>query len=157
MIAKHLVSVLNASLGQNPEADKAYLERLFGVSAKCSNNQQLGIVNYQVYREGEGVWAFQVYLKVDTEIPDDEDEMFDLLFEYCGVLRELVKGVEVDAGKPDFHDGSGHENFPEDYDAVFLALWRKFGFDLVIMVQLSDSDGPLLLSVVVDIFGSKSR
>jgi len=52
-------------------------------------------------------------------------------------------------GPPAFNDGVGHDGFPEDQDAVWLALWTSGTSRLMIEQKHEDKELPMRLCIVV--------
>ena len=73
----------------------------------------------------------------------------DKVDEFYGKFEGAVAKATGILGKPLFNDGRAASGFPEDEDAVWLALWRLPNARLMIQQRHEDKELPLRLVVVV--------
>jgi hypothetical protein len=67
-------------------------------------------------------------------------------------LQKFRAAVEIGTrilGQPVFNDGVGRDGFPEDQDAVWLALWTSGNARLMIEQKHEDKELPMRLCIVI--------
>lgn len=74
-----------------------------------------------------------------------EDKVDEYFMKYEGAVAEARRVL----GEPAFNDGAAAAGFPEDQDAVWLALWSVNNARLMVEQKHEDKELPLRLCVVV--------
>jgi hypothetical protein len=74
-----------------------------------------------------------------------EDKVDEYFMKYEGAVAEAERVL----GEPAFNDGAAATGFPEDQDAVWLALWPANNARLMVEQKHEDRELPLRLCVVV--------
>ena len=82
------------------------------------------------------------HLLSEVEYEDKVDEFFEK-FEETVLLGKRVLGL------PLFNDGAAAEGFPDDQDAVWLALWNVKNARLMIQQTHEDKELPFRLCIVI--------
>ena len=103
-----------------------------------------------IYHENDLVMFVEIDVKVflnphllsDCEYEDKVDEFFEF-------YESAVTEAEKILGKPVFNDGSARDGFPEDQDAVWLALWELDNSRLMIQQKHEDKELPFRLTLVI--------
>lgn len=121
------------------------------------NSDRIGFLNpsnseitYDIYLESPCSVSFievntDVYLDVNSlsklEYEDKVDEYFE---KYEAAVKEISNII----GPPLFSDGAAAKGFPDDQDAVWLALWNGTGSRLMLQQKHEDRDLPFRICLV---------
>ena len=101
-----------------------------------------------VYYEGARVYQIEMTLDVFRRTASLTDlEYEDKVDEYFSKYNSFVEEAKTALGDPQFDHGFGCEGFPEDQDAVWLALWNLG--DSRAMIQQKHEDREMPFRVVL--------
>lgn len=85
-----------------------------------------------------------------VDVPDlSGAEYEDKVDEFFALWEHAVAAAEIELGRPAFDDGGAARGYPEDQDAVWLALWPLPTGRLMIQELHEDRELPFRLAVVV--------
>ena len=92
----------------------------------------------------------EVTLEAFVDVPDlSGAEYEDKVDEFFALWEHAVAAAEIELGRPAFDDGGAARGYPEDQDAVWLALWPLPTGRLMIQELHEDRELPFRLAVVV--------
>lgn len=106
--------------------------------------------NLDVFFSGVKVDFLEVTVDACLDVDElSESEYENKIDEYYGKFRTAVSLVTPLLGESDFCNGSAADGFPEDQDAVWLALWRIGNARLMIQQKHEDRELPFRICVVL--------
>lgn len=102
-----------------------------------------------LFAEGEGR-SVRVPLAVSADVEELSDIDYEnLIDEFFEKFDGCVADAQAVLGPPAFNDGAAATGFPEDQDAVMLALWELPTARLMIQLQHEGRDVPIRIEIVV--------
>ena len=109
-----------------------------------------GLENISLYHEGDQA----EYLEITIESFKDPHllssvEYEEKVDEYFEKHKAAVREATVILGRPEFNDGCAAPGFPNDQEAVWLALWHGGNARLMIQQKHEDKELPLRLCIVM--------
>jgi hypothetical protein len=130
------------------------LSRL-GASRKVQHARRIGYTmtgldDLSVYHKAGRVWLVEFTLEsfaYPAELSDAQYE--DKVDEYFVKYQKLVAATAEILGPPVFDDGFAAPDFPEDQDAVWLAMWNLSSARLMVEQKHEDRELPFRLCVVL--------
>ncbi len=109
----------------------------------------MGSLPLSIYHEGESIERVEITLdQFDDPELLTELEYDDKVDEFFEKFESAVSGAAAVLGKPRFNDGAGSRGFPEDEDAVWLALWPLETVRVMVQQRHEDKELPFILSLV---------
>lgn len=103
-----------------------------------------------IYSEGDAVSFVEITLDSfeDSHLLS-EWEYEDKVDEFFRKYEQAVEGTRSVLGKPVFDDGAGNTKFPDDQEAVWLALWPADNGRFMIQQKHEDKELPFRVTVVI--------
>ncbi len=134
--------------------DERSLTALFGQPVATvlgrTSYQAESVEDLSLYYEGDKTEFVELtldsfkhpHLLSPVEYEDKVDQFFDK-------YQSAVKAVTAVLGQPTFDNGAGAPGFPEDQEAVWLALWPRRDSRLMIQQKHEDRELPLRVCIVI--------
>jgi hypothetical protein len=93
------------------------------------------------------------FVEITVEAFHDPESLTELEYEdkvdeFFAKFESAVCGAEAVLGKPSFNDGAGSRGFPQDEDAVWLALWPLATARFMVQQKHEDKELPLRVCLV---------
>jgi hypothetical protein len=109
-----------------------------------------GFVDVSLYWNGDSAEFIEMTLESFEETrsldPDAYEEKVD---EFFAKYEAVVTEVEKVLGPPEFNDGGSADGFPDDQEAVWLALWRWRHARLMVEQKHEDRELPMRVTIVL--------
>lgn len=95
-----------------------------------------------------------IVIEIDVEVFLDPDtlsltEYDDKVDEFFAKYEQAVQLAEKVLGRPRFNDGAAARGYPEDQDAVWVALWHFPACRIMIQQKHEDRELPFRVSLVI--------
>ena len=108
-----------------------------------------GFAAVSAYFEADMCFAVEADIEVATSTealaPDQFDDLADSFYVK---FRDVVGRVTETLGEPLFCDGAAADGFPDDQDAVWLALWAEEGLRIMVQQKNEGRDMPFRVTLV---------
>lgn len=102
------------------------------------------------FAQGDALAFVEVTVEAFVDVEELSEEAYEeKVDEYYEKFMRAVAEAERVLGKPSFCNGAAARGFPEDQDAVWLALWRVENARLMLQQTHEDQELPFRICVVV--------
>jgi hypothetical protein len=104
---------------------------------------------WDAYLDKDALLLVEVELECMAVHTLSDAEYEDQLDDYASKFEVVVKELGAALGKPAFCDGAGAVGFPDDQDAIWLALWPARNARLMLQQKHEARELPIRLVLVV--------
>jgi hypothetical protein len=99
--------------------------------------------------EAGACFAVEADIEVAASTGDLAPDQFDDLADsFYAKFNDMVGRVTETLGEPSFCDGAAADGFPDDQDAVWLALWVGDGLRIMVQQKNEGRDMPFRVTLV---------
>jgi hypothetical protein len=108
-----------------------------------------GFAAVSAYFEAGACFAVEADIEVAASTGDLAPDQFDDLADsFYAKFNDMVGRVTETLGEPSFCDGAAADGFPDDQDAVWLALWVGDGLRIMVQQKNEGRDMPFRVTLV---------